>query len=158
MWNNRNQFEDLGTEIEEGKSYTKGELGAITDNILKEDSRAELCRECGGRGTETGKTEPRVQEEALDENGKPITLLFPEFVCDNDHRWFEGEGKARGIGGENPILFEEHIYSRRRREILCAAGTPDPSIVSGIYLRTHPEGRKVNSKEARTKHGASYYR
>lgn len=69
-----------------------------------------------------------------------------------------GTGKERGIGGADPILFEEHIHQRRRREILNEAGVPDPSLGSGMYFRTHPEGRKVNSEEARRKHGASFYR
>jgi hypothetical protein len=29
------------------------------------------------------------------------------------------------IHGDNPILFEEHLYNRRRREILVTSGTPD---------------------------------
>jgi hypothetical protein len=74
------------------------------------------------------------------------------------------------INGENPILFEEHLYNRRRREINVASGTPDdlrglwdkPGVTRGdgqvIYNRTHPQGRKVNSPEARRKHGASWYR
>jgi len=66
--------------------------------------------------------------------------------------------KERGIAGDDPILFEEHIHQRRRREILNENGVPDPSLASGLYFRTHPEGRKVNSEEARKKHGASYYR
>jgi hypothetical protein len=67
-------------------------------------------------------------------------------------------GKERGIGGENPILFQEHEQARKRREIYTEGGTPDPSLVSGLYNRTHPQGRKVNSEEARKRHGASYYR
>lgn len=67
-------------------------------------------------------------------------------------------GKERGIGGEDPILFEDHLYQRRRREIQCASGTPDPEIVAGLYNRQHPQGRKVNSPEQRSKNGASYYR
>lgn len=67
-------------------------------------------------------------------------------------------GKERGIGGENAILFEEHIHQRHRREIMNENGVPDPSIARGMYFRTHPQGRKVNSDEARSKHGASFYR
>jgi hypothetical protein len=67
-------------------------------------------------------------------------------------------GKERGIGGKDPILFAEHEYARRRREIYTEGGTPDPSLVSGMYNRTHPQGRKVNSDEQRSKNGASYYR
>ncbi len=68
------------------------------------------------------------------------------------------DGRKRGIGGENPILFAEHIYARRRREIYPVNGTPDPSLVAGIYNRTHPDGRKTNSEEARKKNGASYFK
>src|SRR4051812_12480985 len=80
-------------------------------------------------------------------------------------------GKERGIGGENPILFQEHIQARWRREIQTANGIPDPHLSidggkpgvktnnqPGLYNRTHPKGRKVNSEEQRRKHGASYYR
>lgn len=64
-------------------------------------------------------------------------------------------GKPNGL---NNILFEEHLYSRRRREIYNINGTPDPSINEGMFWRTHPQGRKVNSDEQRKKHGASFYR
>lgn len=69
-----------------------------------------------------------------------------------------GTGRERGIGGENPILFEDHLHQRRRREIQCENGTPDPGIVVGLYNRTHPQGRKVNSPDQRKRNGASYYR
>ena len=67
-------------------------------------------------------------------------------------------GRPRGIGGESPILFEEHLYSRKRREIYNQNGTPDPNIVSGIYWRAHPQGRKITTPEQRKKNGASWYR
>lgn len=66
-------------------------------------------------------------------------------------------GKKRGIGGENPILFDEHIYKRQQREILNVNGIPDPSITRGIYHRPHPEGRKLNT-EAQRKAGSGFYR
>lgn len=67
-------------------------------------------------------------------------------------------GKSRGIAGEDPILFEEHLYSRKRREIYNQNGVPDPSINEGMFWRTHPQGRKVNSDDQRKRHGASFYR
>lgn len=67
-------------------------------------------------------------------------------------------GKRRGIKGDNPILFADHIRTRQSREIGNKTGIPDPGIVRGIFNRTHPQGRKVNSEEARKRHGASYYR
>jgi hypothetical protein len=62
------------------------------------------------------------------------------------------------IRGENPILFEEHLKNRHKREIYNKSGTPDPAFGQGMYNRTHPEGRKVNSDEQRKRNGASYYR
>lgn len=59
---------------------------------------------------------------------------------------------------ENPILFQEHLRTRYKREIYNKEGVPDPSIEAGIYNRTHPQGRKVNSEKARKESGASYYR
>lgn len=66
-------------------------------------------------------------------------------------------GKKKGLRGKDPILFEEHIYQRRRREILNQNGVPEPGLVQGTYWKSHPEGRKINSKEARAK-GAGWYR
>ena len=67
-------------------------------------------------------------------------------------------GKPRGIGGEDPILFEDHLRQRKRREVYNITGTADPNIQRGIYNRQHPGGRKVNSPEQRSRNGASYYR
>lgn len=129
----------------------------IADQLLRDDSKSELCRKCGGRGTATGEMK-KAEQDATDEQGNRLVLDFPEYVCEENHTWFHGEGAARGIGGANPILFEEHLHSRKRREIYTSVGTPDPNIVSGIYNRTHPKGRKVNSPEQRKKNGASYFR
>lgn len=75
---------------------------------------------------------------------------------------------------ETGVLFEEHLYSRSRREIGNASGIADPTLTRGLqdsqkpgrfagdgqmmYNRTHPRGRKVNSAEQRKKNGASWYR
>lgn len=153
-------FEEEETpEYEEGRTdYTNRELQLMADEMLREDARSELCRVCEQRGDPTGHVEARLQEGVTDSEGNALSLDFPEYRCGNGHSWFKGEGLARGIGGDNPILFEEHLQSRRRREIFPANGTPDPSIVAGIYNRTHPQGRKVNSEEQRRKNGASYFR
>ena len=92
---------------------------------------------------------------------------FPEYKCDKGHRWYKGEGVRRNINGINPILFESHLYNRKRREIVVRDGVPDPAYtmdrwgkrtIHGIYNRAHPQGRKVNSESARARHGASYFR
>lgn len=157
MYNRFKKKERVDTEIKPGKKYSKLELEEIADQILRDDSKTEICRSCGELGKPSGVKESREQD-AIDEAGNQLVLDFSEHICKNGHKWFDGEGKARGIGGDNPILFEEHIYSRKRREIYCKAGLPDPNIVQGIYNRPHPQGRKVNSKAQRKKHGASFYR
>lgn len=152
------RMKELLPDFDPNRRYTNAELTELTDALLREDSRSELCRECGGRGDKTGVSTMMVEEGAVDEGGNPLVLEFPEFACEQGHTWYQGEGAVRGIGGENPILFEEHFQSRRRREIYNSLGSPDPSIVSGMYNRAHPQGRKINTPEARAKHGASYYR
>lgn len=149
--------EEVSTEIDPNKQYTPSQLDAIATAWLREDSKQEMCPDCGERGKATGFTKT-IQEDIPDEEGNELALSFEEFLCDNGHNWFSGEGKARGVGGKDPILFEEHFQSRKRREIYTAQGTPDPSIVSGMYNRTHPQGRKVNSIEQRKRNGASFFR
>lgn len=156
MYRKFNQ-EPVSTEIDPNKRYTPGELDAIASQLLREDSKTEMCPECGRRGDATGFSKS-VEEELEDESGNTLVLSFDEYKCKKGHSWFSGEGKERGIGGDNPILFEEHFQSRKRREIYTAQGTPDPSIVSGMYNRVHPNGRKVNSEEQRKRNGASFYR
>jgi hypothetical protein len=138
-------------------------LENFADELLREDSRRELCAVCHEYGEETGLVESKPQFDKkdrpqLDSNGDLLYVDFPELECSNGHRWFKGEGKARGIDGEAPILFANHLQDRRRREIYTSVGTPDPSISRGMYHRTHPQGRKVNTKEQRQKNGASFYR
>lgn len=149
--------------FEEGKSYRNGELEAFADQLLREDSRRELCRQCDGYGDETGHVEsqPQFHDDGapiVDNEGQQLYVDFPELQCEKGHVWYKGEGKARGNGGTHPILFEEHLKNRQRREIYTQIGTPDPSIVAGIFNRTHPQGRKVNSADQRKRHGASFYR
>jgi hypothetical protein len=52
------------------------------------------------------------------------------------------------------VLLEEHLKPRRKREIYVGNGIPDPSVASGLYNRTHPEGRKFHTDPAmRKEHG-----
>lgn len=153
----RRREEPVSTEIEPGRRYTGSELDAIATQLLREDANSELCRECEAPGKETGEVRPIVQA-LLDESGRPLVTNYVEFECESGHKWFNGEGRRKTIQGDNPILFEEHFQSRKRREIYTKDGTPDPNIVSGIYNRTHPEGRKVNSEEQRRRNGASFFR
>lgn len=161
-WHEQEEF-DATQNVEDLENPTAWQIEQIADQLLRDDSRREMCRKCGEYGDLTGEIESMPQ---ADEDGNPIIddldnilyVDFPELICDNGHRWYKGEGKARGISGENPILFENHLQDRRRREIYTSIGTPDPSIQQGIFNRTHPQGRKVNTKEQRKRHGASFYR
>lgn len=71
--------------------------------------------------------------------------------------------KEKPINVYPQILMEEHLYNRRRREILTNQGFPDESLTEAIskdgqmlYQRQHPQGRRVNTDEARAR-GSSYY-
>lgn len=153
----RRREEPVSTKIIQGQKYTPRQLDEIATQMLRDDSKTELCRECGKSGQKTGATKP-VEQALSDDSGTQLVVEFSEYLCINSHIWYEGEGKMKGIRGDNPVLFEEHEQSRKRREIYCVGGTPDPNIVSGLYHRTHPQGRKVNTPEQRRKHGASFYR
>src|SRR5690242_2776001 len=48
------QKEEVSTEIVPGETYTPGQLDEIASAILREDSKTELCRECGLAGEPTG--------------------------------------------------------------------------------------------------------
>lgn len=164
MWHQ--PVEDL--EYTEGKTdYTKPQLEQMADTLLRQYGKKELCRECLSdlgdeiEGEETGHVEAIPQfkdgDPVLHEGGH-LYLDLPELQCQNGHQWYLGEGKSRGNAGDNAVLFEEHLIQRRRREIYTTEGVPDPSIVSGIYNRVHPQGRKVNTDAQRKNHGASFYR
>jgi hypothetical protein len=159
--------------------WTGSELELIADTMLREDSNAELCRVCRDKdpnslpyGKETGHIEWQIQKDKdgnvlLDSEDNALYVAFPELRCPKGHRWYKGEGPRRNINGVNPILFETHIYNRKRREIYVKEGIPDPAYTMdrwgkrptpGQYYRTHPLGRKTNSQEQRARNGASYYK
>ena len=139
-----------------------------------------MCREClevdaNGLpyGKETGHIEWKPQyekdsgEPVLDGEGHLLYVAFPELQCEHGHRWYKGEGPRRDLRGRNPILFETHLYNRRRRELLAKEGVVDPAYTmdrwgkrptQGLYVRSHPQGRKTNSPEQRKEHGAGFYK
>src|SRR4051812_33496097 len=110
------RYEEEKVIWEEGRKYNARQLESLADDLLREDARTEVCRECGDTGRPTGSVEPMTQP-VLDGAGNPLEIAFPEFVCESGHQWFAGEGSVKGIGGDSPILFEEHFQSRKRREI-----------------------------------------
>lgn len=148
--------EEEPIEYVDGDEYTNAQLEQLANQLLREHAKSEVCRDCGSQGAEQAVEAKR--QAVCNTSGQPLVLGFKRYVCTKGHVWYQGEGQERGIGGQDPILFEEHFQSRRKREIYTSIGTPDPEIVQGLYNRTHPQGRKVNSPEQRQKHGASYYR
>jgi hypothetical protein len=73
--------------------------------------------------------------------------------------------REAGSDPEHPMLFQEHIEPRWRKELNTASGTPEQAISDStsadgqrMFNRQHPQGRKVNSQEQRRTNGASYYR
>lgn len=99
-----------------------------------------------------------VIEEAEHYTPGQLDLMADEILRAHARTLDPDTGKPNGIKGDAPILFEEHLYARKRREIYNQNGTPDPSINEGMFWRTHPQGRKVNNDVQRKKHGASFYR
>jgi len=175
---------ELAIKLKEVMSFSSLELEEFSNIMLKEDANRELCRICKEAdpeslpyGEETGEVEsvPQFNKDAkgnidpkdpiLDDEGNPLYLDFPEIQCEKGHFWYKGEGARRDIKGKNPILLASHLYQRQRREIQVESGTPDPSFSRNrfdrpeklLYNRSTPDGRKVNSKEARQKSGASFY-
>lgn len=76
-------------------------------------------------------------------------LLLAEKILLNDPKSPDREPR---------ILFMDGLKRRTKHEIYTVEGTPDPSIVKGIYNRTHPNGLRISTEEQRRKNGASYYR
>jgi len=73
--------------------------------------------------------------------------------------------REAGASEDAPILFQEHIEPRWRKEVRVESGTPDQTITNSLsadgqtmFNRQHPQGRKVNSEQQRKTNGASYYR
>jgi hypothetical protein len=56
------------------------------------------------------------------------------------------------------VLSAEQYRDRMRKEVYVANGVPDPSIAQGMYWRTHPQGRKVNTAVQRKVKGRGFYR
>lgn len=174
----------------EKDSWTPGEIEELIINpLLREDSNREMCKECIEKdpelltssdhnlplpyGEETGHVEWKPQydkdtgEAILDSEGHQLYVAFPELKCAMGHRWYKGEGPRRDLRGRHPILFETHLYNRRRRELLAKEGVVDPAYTMdrwgkrptvGLYVRSHPQGRKTNTPEQRRDHGAGFYK
>jgi hypothetical protein len=115
----------------------------MADEILAADLRSELCRECEGRGVNLGDPEELVVLDANNED-TGVRAILARYVCERGHVWYAGEGKARGRGGEAPILLEDHYAQRRTKEVYMEEG------VVGDWIDT-----EYNRKSDRFKQSAS---
>jgi hypothetical protein len=108
----------------------------MATEILAEDLRSELCRECDKRGVKLG--DP-VRLVILDkqEADTGVRAVASRYVCEDGHVWHSGEGKARGRGGEAPILLEEHYAHRRSKETYMENGVIDGYVQPGFFHRDH---------------------
>lgn len=110
----------------------------MATELLAEDLRSELCRECGKRGVKLGDAAKLVilDRESSDTG---IRAVAARYVCEEGHVWHAGEGKPRGRGGEAPILLDEHYAHRRSKETYMEEGTIDGFVQPGIFHRDHVE-------------------
>lgn len=59
---------------------------------------------------------------------------------------------------EGRILNQDTLKVRLKREVFVGLGTPDPALVSGLYWRTHPQGRNWWSPADRDGTTRSFYK
>lgn len=114
------------------------DLDRQADELLAADLRSELCRECGKRGVALGDPELLIVTDRSD-NDTGIRAVVARYVCEEGHVWYAGEGRARGRGGEAPILLDEHYAHRRSKEAYMAEGVVDEWVEPGMFHRDHVE-------------------
>lgn len=117
-------------------SASSAELDRQATELLADDLRSELCRECGKRGVKLG--EPAlltILDASAEDTG--IRAVAARYVCEEAHVWHAGEGKPRGRGGEAPILLDEHYAHRRSKETYMESGAIDEWVEPGIFHRDH---------------------
>lgn len=117
---------------------SSSELDRIATEILADDLRSELCRECDRRGVKLGEPE-RLRILDKDEADTGVRAVAARYVCELGHVWHAGEGKPRGRGGDAPILLDEHYAHRRSKERFMNEGTIDGFYEPGIFHRDHVE-------------------
>jgi hypothetical protein len=117
---------------------TSSELDRMATELLADDLRSELCRECDRRGVKLGVPVSMVILDREDAD-TGVRARAARYVCEAGHVWHAGEGKARGRGGDDPILLEEHYAHRRSKETYTESGQIDEFIRPGIFHRDHVE-------------------
>lgn len=110
----------------------------MADEMLEADLRSELCRACDRRGVALGEPEMLTILDRDDED-TGVRAVAARYVCEEGHVWYAGEGKARGRGGEAPILLEDHMAHRRSKEAYMADGVVNEWIEPGMFHRDHVE-------------------
>lgn len=96
-----------------------------------------------------------------------IKAEIPDFDSDREFEYTARELLllAEKILLEDPKPPREHptwlsarkLRQRQKCEIYVANGTPDPSVESGMYWRTHPDGRPWVPEHLRRRTDASFY-
>lgn len=89
--------------------------------------------------------ETPVYEEGKSYTKQELSLMADAILYEDG--WWDGR-----------ILNQDTLRDRLKREVFVGPGVPDPSIVSGMYWRTHPQGRPWWSEEERRERRASFYR
>lgn len=89
---------------------------------------------------------PDIEEDA--KYSEAELLLLAEKILIED---------SRGVKDEPAILLVPHMRHRQAHEVYTAQGVPDPSIVQGMYWRTHPNGRAFRT-DAEGKAENGFYR
>lgn len=92
----------------------------------------------------------------MDYTPRELSMIADQLLADDANAIDPETGKRKGIKGDNAILLSER--QDYDKWVQNKNGYPEPEIASGMYWRTHPEGRKVNSKEQREKNGAGWWR
>jgi hypothetical protein len=89
-------------------------------------------------------------DESCDYTRRELTLLAEKILIED----------PRHIDEHPAILLAPHYMDRLRHEIFVSSGVPQPHVVSGLYWRTHPDGRKWWNREERadSEKKRSFYR
>lgn len=155
---NENENEN---DYEYNYEYDYDEEYTLSEEELEAEKKERRKRNGKKIYIDLGKDDPEenlIIEEEEHYTPSELDLMADEILRAHARSIDLDTGKPHGIKGDNPVLFEEHLYARKRREIYNQNGTPDPSINEGMFWRTHPQGRKVNNETQRKRHGASFYR
>lgn len=133
----------------------------ISYERLGHEFLSDLVTLCGRCHTERHKFKPieltdwsRIRDEVLEYregikySREELALLAEKYLIEDPRR----------SNDDPPILLEAHLRERHRKEIYANDGVVDPEIQSGLYWRTHPQGRGwMTPEERRKSDSAGFY-